>query len=135
MERLLKATEEEIGQIYGIGPQIAQSVFKFFAESANGKTIERLRVAGVKMREEGVGEGPRPFGGKTFVLTGSLQGMTRDEAKDLVIKLGGRVTGSVSKKTDYVVVGADPGSKADDAQRLSVRTLGEAEFLKLVGKR
>ncbi len=135
MERLLKATEEEIGQIYGIGPQIAQSVFKFFAESANRKTIERLRTAGVAMREEGIGEGPRPFGGKTFVLTGSLQGMTRDEAKDLIIKLGGRVTGSVSKKTDYVVVGADPGSKADDAERLGVRTLGEAEFLKLLGKR
>ena len=135
MERLLKATEEEISQIYGIGPQIAQSVAKFFAEEANHKTIERLSTAGVTMREEGIREGPRPLGGKTFVLTGTLQGMTRDEAKDLIIKLGGRVTGSISKKTDYVVVGEDAGSKADDAKRLGVRTLDEAEFLKLLGRR
>jgi DNA ligase (NAD+) len=135
MDPLQKATEEDIGQIYGIGPQIAQSVVKFFSESANRKTIERLSAAGVTMREEGIAEGPRPLAGKTFVLTGGFRSMTRDEAKDLVIKLGGRVTGSVSKKTDYVVVGADPGSKADDAKRLGVRILDEAEFQKLAGKR
>ncbi len=135
MDRLQKATEEEIGQIYGIGPQIAQSVAKFFSESANRKTIERLTAAGVTMREEGIGEGPRPLSGKTFVLTGGFRSMTRDEAKDLIIRLGGRVTGPVSKKTDYVVTGEDPGSKADSAKRLGVPTLDEAEFLKLVGKR
>jgi len=135
MERLQQASEEEISQIYGIGPQIAQSVAKFFSESANRKTIERLRAVGVAMREEGVGEGPRPLAGKTFVLTGTFRRTTRDEAKDLIIRLGGRVTGSVSKKTDYVVVGEEPGSKADDAKRLGVHTLDEAEFLKLVGNR
>ncbi len=134
MDRLLKATEEEVAQIYGIGPQIAQSVVKFFSESANRKTIERLRAAGVAMTEEGV-EGPRPLAGKTFVLTGGLKAMTRDEARDLIIKLGGQVTGSVSKKTDYVVAGEDPGGKAGDARRLRIRMLDEAEFLKLVGKR
>jgi len=135
MERLQKATEEDIGQIYGIGPQIAQSVAKFFSESANRKTIEKLTAAGVRMREEGIGEGRRPLAGKTFVLTGGFRSMTRDEAKDLIIRLGGRVTGSVSKKTDYVVTGEDPGSKADSAKRLGVPTLDEADFLKLVGKR
>ena len=135
MDRLQKATEEEIGQIYGIGPQIAQSAAKFFSESANRKTIERLTAAGVTMREEGIGEGRRPLAGKTFVLTGGLRSMTRDEVNDLIIRLGGRVTGSVSKKTDYVVTGEDPGSKADSAKRLGVPTLDEAEFLKLVGKR
>ncbi len=135
MERLQQASEEEISQIYGIGPQIAQSVAKFFSESANRKTIERLRAVGVTMREEGIGEGPRPLAGKTFVLTGILRGTTRDEAKDLIIRLGGRVTGPVSKKTDYVIVGEEPGSKADDAKRLGIPMLDEAEFLKLVGKR
>jgi len=135
MERLEKASVEEISQIYGIGPQIAKSVARFFSESANRKTIERLRTVGVTMREEGIGEGPRPLAGKTFVLTGTFRGTTRDEAKDLIFRLGGRVTGSVSKKTDFVVVGEEPGSKADDAKRLGVRTLDEAEFLKLVGKR
>jgi len=134
MDRLENATEEQINEIYGIGPQIAQSVVKFFAEAANRKTIERLRAAGVVIKAEGIGEGPRPLAGKIFVLTGGLKGMTRDEAKDLIIKLGGRVTGSVSKKTDYVLVGEDPGSKADDAKRLGVRMLDEAAFLKLVGK-
>ncbi|MBI4589400.1 MAG: NAD-dependent DNA ligase LigA, partial [Candidatus Rokubacteria bacterium] len=134
MERLERAIEDEIGEIYGIGPQIAQSVVRFVSESANRKTIERLKQAGVTMREEGIGEGARPLAGKTFVLTGGLRATTRDEAKDLIIKLGGRVTGSVSKKTDYVVVGEDPGSKADDAKRLGIRTLDEDEFLRLVGK-
>jgi DNA ligase (NAD+) len=68
------------------------------------------------------------------VLTGSLKSLSRDQAKDLVIRLGGRVTGSVSKKTDYVVVGEEPGSKADDAKRLKVTTLDEAQFLTLVGR-
>jgi DNA ligase (NAD+) len=135
IERLEKATEEEIGRIYGIGPQIAGAVAKFFSEEANRRTIESLRQLGVTMREEGAGEGPRPLAGKTLVLTGGLKAMTRDEAKDLIIRLGGRVAGSVSKKSDYVVVGEDPGSKADDARRLGVPTLDETGFLRLVGRR
>jgi len=88
----------------------------------------------VVMKEEGLVEGPKPLEGKALVLTGSLRTLTRDQARDLVLRLGGRVTGSVSKKTDYVVVGEDPGSKADDARRLGVPTLDEAAFLKLVGR-
>ena len=134
MERLLAATETDINEIYGIGPQIAQAVTTFLAEPRNRATIERLAAAGVAMSEAGHTEGPRPLDGKSLVLTGGLASLSRDQAKDLVIRLGGRVTGSVSKKTDYVVVGEDAGSKADDAKRLGVATLDEAAFLKLVGR-
>ena len=134
MERLLAATEADINEIYGIGPQIAQAVTSFFAEPRNRATIERLAAAGVAMTEEGHTEGPRPLEGKSLVLTGGLATLSRDQAKDLIIRLGGRVTGSVSKKTDYVIVGEDAGSKADDAKRLGVATLDEDAFLKLVGR-
>jgi DNA ligase (NAD+) len=134
MERLLAASEADINEIYGIGPQIAQAVTTFLAEPRNRATIERLAAAGVVMAEEGHTEGPRPLEGKTLVLTGGLATLSRDQAKDLVLRLGGRITGSVSKKTDYVIVGEDAGSKADDAKRLGVATLDEAAFLKLVGR-
>src|SRR6185369_8670597 len=113
MERLLGASEADIGQIYGLGPHIAQAVTAFFAEARNRATIDRLAAAGVSMVEEGHTEGPRPLDGKTVVLTGGLATLSRDQAKDLIIRLGGRVTGSVSKKTDYVIVGEDAGSKAE----------------------
>ncbi len=134
MERLEKATEAEIGEIYGLGPEIARAVRAFFDEPRNRETLARLREVGVAMVEEGHAEGPRPLEGKTIVLTGSLTSLSRDQAKDLVIRLGGRVTGSVSKKTDYVVVGEEAGSKADDARRLKVPTLDEQQFLALVGR-
>ena len=134
MERLVAASEADINEIYGIGPQIAQAVTTFLAEPRNRATIERLAAAGVVMAEEGHTEGPRPLEGKTLVLTGGLATLSRDQAKDLVLRLGGRITGSVSKKTDYVIVGEDAGSKADDAKRLGVATLDEAAFLKLMGR-
>jgi len=134
MERLLAATEADINEIYGIGPQIAQAVTSFLTEPRNRATIERLAAAGVVMTEQGHTEGPRPLEGKTLVLTGGLASLSRDQAKDLILRLGGRVTGSVSKKTDYVIVGEDAGSKADDARRLGVATLDEAAFLMLVGR-
>jgi DNA ligase (NAD+) len=134
MEALQAATEDQINEIYGIGPQIARAVAGFFALPDNKKTIEQLRRAGVLMREEGATDGPKPLDGKTLVLTGGLRSLTRDQAKDLIIRLGGRVSGSVSKKTDFVVVGEDAGSKAEDAERLGVTTLDESAFLKLVGR-
>jgi DNA ligase (NAD+) len=134
MESLEAASEDEINEIHGIGPQIAQSVARFFAEPRNRKIVERLRQAGVEMREAGRTEGPKPLEGKAVVLTGGLRRLTRDQARDLVMRLGGRVAGSVSKKTDYVVVGEDPGSKADDARRLGVTILDEDGFLKLAGR-
>jgi DNA ligase (NAD+) len=134
MDRLREATEAEIGQIHGVGPQIAQSVVKFFAEAKNRAIIERLAAARVAMVEEGADDGQRPLTGKTFVLTGSLMEMTRDAARDAIHRLGGRVTGSVSRKTDYVVVGEEPGAKADDARRLGVKILDEPAFFRLLGR-
>ena len=135
MDNLEKATEDDFKKsIRGIGPEIGGAVLAFFAEPRNRETIQRLREAGLSLTEEGHADGPRPLDGKSLVLTGSLRRLTRDQARDLVLRLGGRVTGSVSKKTDYVVVGEDPGSKADDARRLKVPVLDEEQFLKLVGR-
>ncbi|MDE2060009.1 MAG: NAD-dependent DNA ligase LigA [candidate division NC10 bacterium] len=131
MDRLEQAPEEELAEIYGIGSRIAQSVALYFRQSENRRQIEQLRGVGVSMKEAGVTAGPRPLAGKTFVLTGGLETLTRDEAKELIAQAGGRVTSSVSSKTDYAVVGKDPGSKFDDAKRLGVPTLDEAAFKKL----
>jgi DNA ligase (NAD+) len=132
MDRLRKASAEELGEIHGVGPQIAQSVVSFFADEANLRVIDRLAAVGVRMTEPGHAAGPRPLEGKTFVLTGTLSRMTREEARQRIARLGGRVTGSVSRKTDYVVAGADPGRKLEDARRLGVRVLDEPAFLALL---
>ena len=134
MERLLAAAEDDINEIYGIGPQIAQAVTAFLAEPRNRATIERLAAAGVVMTEEGHTEGPRPLDGKTLVLTGGLGEPEPRPGQGPRHPPGRARDGSVSKKTDYVVVGEDAGSKADDAKRLGVATLDEAAFLKLVGR-
>jgi len=135
MERLEKASADEINEIPGVGPKIAESVARFFLEDRNRKIIRRLREVGLDLSEKGVSDKPGPLTGKTLVLTGGLSGMTRDEAKDAILRLGGRVAGTVSRKTDYVIVGEDPGSKADDAKRLGVTVLDEAQFLSLIGRR
>jgi DNA ligase (NAD+) len=134
MDRLEKASGDEINEIPGIGPKIAESVARFFQEERNRKTIRHLREVGLDLTEKGVSDTPGPLTGKTLVLTGGLRGLTRDEAKDTVLRLGGRVTGTVSRKTDYVVVGEDAGSKAEDAKRLGVTMLDEAQFLSLIGR-
>ncbi|HSF06366.1 MAG TPA: NAD-dependent DNA ligase LigA [Methylomirabilota bacterium] len=135
MDRLMKASAEELAEIHGIGPQIAQSVRTFFDDPANRDIVEKLKQAGVAMGAASSGDaGPRPLEGKTFVLTGTLSSLPREMARELVEQLGGRVTSSVSKKTDYVVVGESPGSKADDARRLGVTLLDEGAFLALVGR-
>jgi DNA ligase (NAD+) len=133
MDRLLAAGLSEIGEIHGIGPRIAESVRLFLDQPANQKAVARLAEVGVVMTEAGAAAGPRPLAGKTVVLTGTLTGCSRDEAKALVGRLGGRVTSSVSRKTDYVVVGQEPGSKADDARRLGVTILDEPAFRRLCG--
>jgi len=136
MDRLLKASAEELSEVHGIGLQIAQSVRKFFDDPANRDVIEKLKQAGVAMGETASEDaGPKPLEGKTFVLTGTLSSLPRETARELVEQLGGRVTSSVSKKTNYVVAGESPGSKADDAKRLGVAILDEGAFLALVGRR
>src|SRR6266542_1121320 len=129
MERLMATPEAELAEIHGIGPQIAQSVARFFAEPNNREMIERLTAAGVSMIEKDAEQRSDVLAGKTFVLTGSLPTLTRDAARELIQRLGGRVASAVSKKTSFVVVGDDAGSKADDAKRLGVATLTEAELL------
>jgi DNA ligase (NAD+) len=131
LDRLAAAPLEALAEVHGIGDEIARSVAAFFADPSNRRIIDRLAADGVVTREEGATDGPGPLAGKSFVLTGTLAGLSRDQAKDLILRLGGKVTGSVSRKTDYVVVGEEPGSKADDARRLSVPILDEAGFLAL----
>ncbi|MDZ7260919.1 MAG: NAD-dependent DNA ligase LigA, partial [candidate division KSB1 bacterium] len=133
MEGFKKATYDRLLEIYEIGPQVAESVAQFFSEEKNLKTLERLEKAGVKMGKVALPKGDK-LAGKTFVFTGTLESFTRDEAQSLVESLGGHAASSVSKKTDYVVVGKDPGSKADKARELGVKILTEEEFKKIVGK-
>jgi DNA ligase (NAD+) len=131
MDRLAVAGEEELRAIAEVGPTIAESVKAFFSEPRNLQLIQRLKEAGVNMEEE-VEEGPRRFEGLTFVLTGSLESMTRDEARQAIEERGGRVSSSVSRKTDYVVAGSDPGSKYDKARELDVKIIGENELLAML---
>ena len=131
VDRLMEATEEALAAVHGIGPRIAASVALFFGQDENRRVIAALQHAGVRMEEE-TSAGPKPLLGKTFVLTGGLATMTREEAKATIQRLGGRVASTVSKKTHFVVVGTDPGSKEDDARRLGVPMLEEAAFRTLL---
>jgi DNA ligase (NAD+) len=131
MDLLASASLEELEAINEIGPTVAESVVAFFTEPRNLQLVRRLKEAGINM-EEGVEEKPRPLQGITFVLTGSLQAMTREEARRAIEDKGGRVSSSVSRKTDYVVAGSDPGSKYDKARELGVNIMGESEFLNLL---
>jgi len=135
LDALRNATFDKLIQIPEIGPNTAQSIVDFFADEHNRRFLEKLFSVGVEVeeiREEE--EAEKPLSGKTFVFTGALSSMTRDEASELVESLGGRVSSSVSRKTDYVVVGENPGSKYDKAKKLGVTTITEEEFLKLVGR-
>jgi DNA ligase (NAD+) len=114
-----------------IGPVVAQSVHTFFRQPKNLELIDKLIRGGVEAKGEKKVAGA-PLAGKTFVFTGALEHFKRDEAKKLVESLGGRASSSISKQTDYVVAGADPGSKYDNARKLGVKTLTEAEFRKMV---
>jgi DNA ligase (NAD+) len=132
MDRLAAATQQDLAGVHGIGDVIAASVRTFFDEGANVTMLRALGELGVDLTERGaVVDGPKPLAGKTFVLTGTLASLTRDAARERIEGLGGRVTTSVTRKTDYVVVGEAAGGKADDARRLNVATLDEAAFLEL----
>lgn len=157
IEALKEASVEEISAVPGIGPVIAQSVWEFFRDPRHLDLLRRLKEAGVTMAmpeaastagvegeaaaasKPGAGRGPRepgggPFSGKTFVLTGTLPHLTREQATELIESAGGRVTGSVSSKTDYVVVGENPGSKLTKAQELDIALLDEEGLKKLLGE-
>lgn len=131
LDHFYSISAEELQGIPGIGPEVAQSVFRFFQDRGNRRVIERLQRSGVKITEQT--KGKAPLLGKTFLFTGALSGMTRDQAKDLVIGLGGRVAQGAGRGVDYVVVGKDPGSKYTKAKELGLTIITEEEFLKLVG--
>jgi DNA ligase (NAD+) len=132
MEKLATASAETLMEVGEVGPKVAEGVLEFFSESANRKLIDHLRTAGVNMKEERAAPISAKFAGKTFVFTGTLANRTREEAEALVAAHGGKAGGSVSKKTSYVVVGDDAGSKLEKAKSLGVPTLDETQFEKLV---
>jgi DNA ligase (NAD+) len=134
IDRIDEASEEELAAADGVGPVIAASVKQWFAEDWHREILRKWREAGVRMEDEGAGddEGPRPLEGLTVVVTGTLTAHTRDGAKDALQGLGAKVTGSVSKKTSFVVVGDNPGSKYDKAMQLKVPVLDEDGFAVLL---
>jgi DNA ligase (NAD+) len=132
IRRLVEASFEEMRDVPGVGPVVARSVRDFFDRSENREMVERLLGAGVRAEAPRTARGDKALAGKTFVFTGTLDGVPRRQAEEMVRSLGGVVSGSVSAKTDYVVVGTDPGSKADRARKLGVWILDQQAFLDLV---
>jgi len=131
MENLQKASEEELLSLREIGPQVAQSIMAFFSNPRNRDVIQRMIEAGVQPISEEKRLGGK-FSGMNFVFTGSLTQFSRDEAKRIVETEGGHATGSVSRKTDYVVAGTDAGSKLTKAKELAIPVISETEFLRLL---
>jgi DNA ligase (NAD+) len=134
LDALKSASEEEIRNVPGVGPTIAAAVASFFQEPVNLRLLERLGEAGLTLTEPTAVAGDAPLAGKSFVLTGTLPTLSRSDAAALIEAAGGRVTGSVSKKTDALVAGADPGSKLDKARTLGVEVIDEAELLRRAGR-
>jgi len=133
LEELAEAKESQLEEVPEVGPKVAASIAEFFSEPANRQIIKKLEKSGVRPAAEKIVVKSKKLAGKTFVFTGGLANRSREEAGELVKQNGGKVISSVSKKTDYVVVGSDPGSKYDKAKELGVAILDEAQFEKLVG--
>jgi DNA ligase (NAD+) len=133
IDAIASATTEEIAETNGIGPILAENIAEQLAEPEEQELVARLRAAGVQLVGDAPGSSEGPLKDKTFVLTGTLPNMTRDQARELIESAGGRVTGSVSKKTDYVVAGAEAGSKLEKAERLEVAVLDEDALKALLG--
>ncbi|MDQ6680435.1 MAG: NAD-dependent DNA ligase LigA, partial [Pseudomonadota bacterium] len=138
IDRIMDATLEQLLDVADVGPVVAQSIRTFFEQPHNREVVQQLRAAGVTWRE---GEGsaasraPKPLAGKTFVLTGTLPNLSRDDAKDMIEAAGGKVSGSVSKKTDVVIAGAEAGTKLAKAEALGLAVLDEAGLMRLLPKR
>jgi len=133
LDNLLDASAESLQQVRDVGPVVAQSIVDFLAEAHNREVIAQLRASGVQWAEhQPQATTGLPFSGKTFVLTGTMSTMTREQAREKLEVLGAKVSGSVSKKTDYVVAGAEAGSKLDKAHELGVAVLDEQQFLALL---
>ena len=135
MDNLANASFEELSQINDIGEVMANSIREFFTQEQTKELIQKLKDAGVNMECLEEQSDDNRFEGKTFVLTGSLELFTRKEAEDIIEKFGGKTSGSVSKKTDYVLAGEDAGSKLTKAQSLGVTIISEAEFKEMIGEK
>jgi DNA ligase (NAD+) len=137
VDALMDASADQLNAVEGIGPIMAKDIHEWFQEKAHRKMFDELRTAGVKLTEDArpKAKGSSDLAGKTFVVTGTLQNYEREEIEGLIRQLGGKATGSVSKKTDYVVAGDKAGSKLDKAKELGIRVLTEVEFEKLIGKK
>jgi len=135
MDKLADASEEELMSIPAVGPKIAESVVAFFRQAENRDIIDRLRAAGVRLEEEVASPEELPLAGLEFVITGRLETFSRQEAEERVKALGGTAKDNVTRKTSYVVVGAEPGSKLARAQELGTRQLTEEEFLRLLERK
>ena len=132
LDALIDADEEKLQQAEEVGPKVSESIRQFFHEPHNRALVERLRKAGLTFQHEVRQKSRGLLAGKTFVLTGTLQNIARDDAKARIESAGGKVTGSVSKKTDYLVAGVDPGSKLDKANSLGIPVIGEPELLEML---
>ena len=132
MRNLMQAEVEEIAELEDVGQIMAESIYEFFKQEQTIDLIEKLENAGLSMKEETEEGVDERFKGFTFVLTGSLENYTREKAGEIIEKLGGKVSSSVSKKTSYVIAGEEAGSKLTKAQELGVTILNETEFMKMV---
>jgi len=135
LDNIRKATLEELQNTPDVGPTVAQSIYEWFQRTYNLKLLEKFKASGIKVTEEKITKNSTRLEGKTFVITGSLESMTRDETKDKIRELGGDVSSSVSQNTDYVVAGSEPGSKYNKAVKLKVKIISEKEFIKLLKQR
>jgi DNA ligase (NAD+) len=133
LDRLAAARESELQGIPEVGPRVARAIVDYFASPQAKTVLKKLKAAGVRMETDASANRSEKLAGKTFVITGSLTSMSRDQAESLIVAHGGRASGSVSKKTDFVVVGENPGSKYDKARELGIKTLHEEDFLKMIG--
>jgi len=132
LETLAHARLEELGKLRDVGGVVSSSIIEWFGNARNATFLEKLKRAGVHAEKVSVRRLLQSLAGKTFVLTGSLESMTRDGAKQKIRERGGDVSGSVSKNTDFVVAGEEPGSKLKDAEKLGVKVIEENEFLRLI---
>jgi DNA ligase (NAD+) len=133
MDALMAASTDELERVPEVGPRVAQAILEFFAEPKNRDLVERLRAAGLTFTAQ-LKQKSSEFQGLTFVITGTLPNLTREEAKARIEMAGGRVSGSVSKKTSYVVAGEDAGSKLDKARTLKVPIVDESKLLEMLGQ-
>ncbi|MEO0088638.1 MAG: NAD-dependent DNA ligase LigA [candidate division WOR-3 bacterium] len=131
IDELMKASKERLSSISGIGPIVAESIYNFFHTKENIELINKLKEVGINFEREKKEE-KKILAGKTFVVTGTLKNFTRQQVHELILSLGGNVGTSVSKKTDYLICGADPGSKLDKAKELGVKIISEEEFLEMI---